>query len=158
MIRVVHQKEQQICKPYPLHIILTILIYIFNMNPIITEIKNAADGLMFISESDNPFEVISFDKPGSKVADHLKTLVKIAPDADPEIQTPEYFFRNMTRVNDGGDNKISAERFKALQSLLQHKLKNVQVYRFGTVQVHAFIIGELPDGSYDGLRTLLIET
>ncbi len=127
------------------------------MNPILTEIKKAADGLLFISESDHPLEVISFNKPAGSVADYLKTLTALNNNSPAETQTLEYFFRNMTRVNESDDN-ATAERFKKLQTLLNLKLKNIKVYRIGTIQVSSFIIGELPDGSYGGLRTLLIET
>lgn len=133
------------------------LIYFLNMNPILTDIKKASDGLLFISESEHPLEKITFLKPAGAVADYLKSISDKNNNTPAETQTLEYFFRNMTRVNEG-DDKATAERFKALETILKQKLKNIQVYRIGSVEVQAFIVGELPDGSYAGLKTLLIET
>ncbi len=131
---------------------------IYKMNSVITEIKKAAEGLLFLSESDHPFEIITFSKPNGSVEDHLKKLAK--KDSPVETQTLEYFFRNMSRINEGDDpeQQTTAKKFQQLQIILNKSLKNIMVYRIGSVQVDAFIIGELPDGSYAGLRTLLIET
>jgi hypothetical protein len=123
------------------------------MNPATTNIGTAADGLLFISES-VPIELAAADSP-------LPQLVLLAGTAAPvETQSLDYFFRNHTRadaaVPDG--EQATTQRFRALQAILQRTLTDIVVYRIGTVQVQAFIVGRLPDGRYAGLRTLLIET
>jgi hypothetical protein len=45
-----------------------------------------------------------------------------------------------------------------LQELLKQKLKDVQVYRIGSIQIDVFIIGQMKDGGYGGLRTKVVET
>lgn len=135
------------------------LLYTLLMNPGLNEIKESADGLLFISESDHPLELITFTKPAGSISDYLKKVSNKKDDAAVETQTLEYFFRNMARINEEDENsQNTARRFKQLQTVLQKNLKNIQVYRIGSVQVDAFIIGELPDGNYAGLQTRLIET
>ena len=77
-----------------------------------------------------------------------------------ETQTVDYFFRNMVKTYPGysEEQQATAQRFLKLQELLRQKLKDAQVYRIGSIQIDAFIIGRLQDGSYGGLRTKLIET
>ena len=111
-----------------------------------------------MSESDHPFEVVQLKS--KKVEKEIKQLAQKSADTTMETQTVDYFFRNMVKTYPGysADQQETAERFLKLRELLKQKLKEVQVYRLGSIQVDAFIIGKLQDGSYGGLRTKLIET
>lgn len=122
----------------------------------IEQIKQAADGLWFISESDYPLTLVTLSADAALPAD-LVSLTGKTGDPLVETQTLEYFFRNMVRTEPGANNE-TAQRFIALQNLLKEKLVDITVYRIGTIQVDAFIIGKLQYSSYAGLRTQLIET
>jgi hypothetical protein len=128
------------------------------MNKELREIADASKGLVFMSESDHPFEVVELKSNDPEK--EIRQLSGKMGDALLEKQTIDYFFRNMVKVypeySDG--QRTIAERFLKLQELLKQKLKDVQVYRIGSVQIDAFIIGELQDGTYGGLGTKLIET
>ena len=128
------------------------------MHKDLQEIADAAEGLVFMSESDHPFEVVQLKS--KKVEKEIKQLAQKSADTTMETQTVDYFFRNMVKTYPGysADQQETAERFLKLRELLKQKLKQVQVYRLGSIQVDAFIIGKLQDGSYGGLRTKLIET
>jgi len=56
------------------------------------------------------------------------------------------------------EQQQTAERFLHLQTILEQNLKDVKVYRIGSVQIKAYILGKLPDGIYAGLSTQLVET
>jgi hypothetical protein len=43
-------------------------------------------------------------------------------------------------------------------SVLKQELAGLKVYRVGSVQVDAYIIGKTADGKLGGLKTVLIET
>lgn len=119
------------------------------------EIVKAAEGLLFISESESPMEYITL--PSDKnLLGQLRSL-STHKDGKVETQTLPYFFRNMTRDLEGSDPAVT-EKFRQLQQVLERNLTDLHVYRIGEVQVDAFIIGKLPDGSYAGLKTHLIET
>ena len=128
------------------------------MNNDLDQIAKAAEGLLFISETDHPLEPIELQ--GNDIEKELERLTESNEGTSVETQTLEYFFRNMVRVypSYSGLQIQTAERFKSLQDLLQRKLKDVRVYRLGTIQIDAFIIGRLADGRYGGLRTKLVET
>jgi hypothetical protein len=128
------------------------------MHSQLQSIKEASEGLLFMSESDHPFEVIHFELANNTIEQHIQALAK--KDNPIEQQSLDYFFRNAIKVYPEADEtqKQMAQRYQSLQSLLQTSLKDVLVYRIGTVNIDAFIIGRLPDGTYGGLQTKLIET
>jgi hypothetical protein len=133
--------------------------YFYCMNTAMQEIQEAAAGLFFMSESDYPFEVIQL-APTSSIETELLQLANKPAGTIIEKTTLDYFFRNMTRIdsNATAEQHSIAARFNHLKETLQAKLSDVQVWRLGTIQVDAFIIGKLSDASYGGLRTKLIET
>lgn len=134
------------------------LTLVTHMNAQLDLIQKAADGLLFMSESDHPFEIVQFTLDASTVEQQLQVIAQ--KELRVEQQSLEYFFRNAIKEYPDANEpqKQTARRFKALQELLKSELKGVQVYRIGEIQIDAFIIGQLKDGTYGGLRTKLIET
>ena len=128
------------------------------MNATLAAIQQAADGLIFMSESDYPLEVVQLPAATDTIEEQLQVLTQ--KQGPLEQQSLEYFFRNAVKEypEASATQKQTAQRFQHLKELLQTTLPDVQVYRLGEVQVDAFIVGRLPDGSYGGLRTKLIET
>jgi hypothetical protein len=128
------------------------------MNAQLEVLQKAADGLLFMSESDYPFEVIQFTLNSKTIDQQLQEIAQ--KDQPVEKQSLEYFFRNAAKESPEANEseKQTARQYQALQELLRTELVDVQVYRVGEIQVDAFIIGQLKDGSYGGLRTKLIET
>jgi hypothetical protein len=129
------------------------------MNTELQQIQQAAQGLFFLSESDYPFEIVQLQKAGS-IENELLALANKPAGTAIEKTTLDYFLRNMTRIDPDASSEQhdTAQRFKHLQEILKEKLSDIHVYRIGHVQIDAFIIGKLKDGSYGGLRTKLIET
>ncbi|HVG41788.1 MAG TPA: nuclease A inhibitor family protein [Chitinophagaceae bacterium] len=129
------------------------------MHPDLQLIKEASDGLLYVSESDYPFEAVEFGEFTS-IEEKIIEITGQDPKVPVEKVTLEYFLRHMTRVDaEGPENqRQTAQRFIHLQQLLLQKLKDVVVYRLGTVQVDVFIMGRSTDNHYIGLRTKSIET
>ena len=71
-----------------------------------------------------------------------------------------YFFRNQVKVpfDATGEQKETAERFRQLLQVLSEELSDIAVYRIGAIEIDAYILGRLKDGSYGGLKTKVIET
>lgn len=124
------------------------------------KIRVASEGLLFMSESDYPFEVVELDTKNASVEDAIRRLSGKEAGTPIENQAPDYFFRNhvVTYPGEPESRAQTAQRFIQLKELLNTTLTNLQVYRIGSIQVDAFIIGQLPDGSYAGLRTKQVET
>src|SRR5215218_9347349 len=122
------------------------------MNKDLQQIQEASAGLLFISESDQPFEVVGFKS--NEIESEIRKAVQ-KPAATPiEEQAVDYFFRNMVKTYPGysREQEATALRFLKLKELLRQKLNDPRVYRIGSIQVDAFILGKLQDGTIGGLR------
>jgi hypothetical protein len=130
------------------------------MDPALEKIRSAADGLLFMSESDSPLEPLVLKSSAEGLQNELKTLCATDAVERIEVQDVEYFFRNQVKTYPGYNKEQTdrAARFVQLIKTLHDNLSDIKVYRVGTVQVNAFIIGKLKDGQYAGLRTKLVET
>lgn len=130
------------------------------MHPDLQQIQEAAEGLLYLSESDYPFEIFQLRRTISPIEDELKKIAGMSPKAPVEKTTLTYFFRNAVKIypEATSQQKDTAQRFLQLQNLLEEKMSGVEVYRIGTIRIDAFIIGKLADGTYGGLRTKVIET
>lgn len=128
------------------------------MHPDLEVITEAAKGLRYISESDHPMEPVQLHS--TNVEEALLELSGESNGANIEKQSVDYFFRNMIKTYPqySPEERKTAQQFSELLELLKQKLEDVEVYRIGTTQVHAFIIGKLENGTYAGLRTKLVET
>ncbi len=123
------------------------------------KLKQASTGLLFISETDAPFEIVSLQKNTPVDAQLLLQSKKTAGTAI-EKQDVDYFFRNMVKEYPSFTpaQKNTAQRFTALVKIIKETLHDVHVYRIGSVQVDVYIIGTLKDGTPAGLKTKLVET
>lgn len=130
------------------------------MNERLQKIKEASEGLLYRSESDYPFEMVQLKESSTSLEQELIRSSTNVKDAKVEQVSLEHFFRNMIKVypDASAEQEMMALKFKNLQDVLQHELQDVAIYRIGEVQVDAFIIGKLQDGTYAGLRTKIIET
>jgi hypothetical protein len=140
-------------------LVIPLLLHLCTMNQPIQEIKKASEGLLFISETDHPFEIVEL-KEGNNIEEMLLQLTGKAPGPPIETQTLDHFFRNHIKSyeTDTDEQKQNIRRFIQLKNVLNEHLSNIKVYRIGEVQVDAFIIGQLKNGKYAGLRTKLVET
>lgn len=102
------------------------------------QIMKAAGGLLYPSESDQPFEPVRWkDRPKF--------------DGDVHEQSLEEFFAELEKSEE-------AEKWRNLRNVIQTRLSPVNVYRVGEVRVDIFIVGKTRQGSWVGLRTQSVET
>jgi hypothetical protein len=125
-------------------------------------LKKATAGLLFMSESDNPFEIVSFpsDKLTALTPEAVVNAVGKTAGTKVEQQEIDYFFRNQTQdlPEHTADDKARTQRFRELVTLLKKQLNEVAVFRIGETQIEAYILGKMQEGNIGGLKTLLIET
>jgi hypothetical protein len=113
-------------------------------------ISDAIKGLLYPSESDEPFTL--FRWPGNSAPAAAAAIQKNAKlDAAPAEVSVADFFHALESTTD-------ADRFARLRAALQATLKNLQVFRIGEIQVAIFFIGRNATGDWAGVRTLSIET
>jgi len=129
-------------------------------NTITTQLSSACQGLLFLSESDAPFEVVHWSAQGEVTPAILLQLTEHPPDAPVEVVSVEDFFEVSTADEDWHDQeeRETVQRFQNLVSTLKQNLSNIQVYRVGSVSIDAYIVGVTDGGDWAGLATKLVET
>jgi len=120
---------------------------------IATQLKQASQGLLFLSETDAPFEVISWQTQEQLTQAKLLQLTNHPPDAPVEMQTIDEFFVIATAEEDwhDQDERETAKRFQNLVSILKQNLSQLQVYRVGSIDIDAYIVGVTDGGEWAGL-------
>lgn len=123
------------------------------------QIENAAQGLLFPSESDFPIEAFSYgeQEPSSKT---LLAQRGLSPDVPVEETTLASFFEGLVEASDDASeqDRVSAERFRTLMNVLEANLEDNRVYRVGTVDIEVFALGRTSSGVWMGVRTNVVET
>jgi len=87
-------------------------------------------------------------------------LVSAPANSRIEIRSLANFFARHTTTADPFDVETQKirPRYEQLIGTLERRLRDLQVYRLGTVAVTCYIAGFDGDGNLSGLRTIAIET
>lgn len=129
---------------------------------ILAELGRAADGLLYMSETDSALEPVRVvpEEGGEPSVPQLRRLAGLPADAPVEVFDVKRFFGNAVAEEDWkGEAEIAdARRFQNLVRVLNRELSGLRVYRVGEVRIHAYVLGRSPSGSWLGLSTLLVET
>ncbi|AFZ56858.1 nuclease A inhibitor family protein [Anabaena cylindrica FACHB-243] len=129
-------------------------------NTIIDQLKKATDGLLMMSESEYPFEVILWEEKEPLTTPKILQLKNHPQDSPIEEVELEYFFRNCAFEKEW-HNEIQKEEVKKFQILLQslkNNLNEIKVYRVGTISIDVYIIGKTSDKNSAGISTKVVET
>lgn len=129
---------------------------------LLEQLQAAAAGLLYISETEHPFEVVHLPhvQDSSMLAAALSEQPEVPENTEVETVALHDFFLPMTQeAPDAGEEERKAtQRFRELQELLEQNLQEAKVYRLGHRQIQAFILGQTATGDYAGLKTKLVET
>lgn len=112
-------------------------------------LKQASEGLLYPSESDEPFEAFMWNSTGADAAKEV--AARVPKGAKIQEQSLDAFFAELEQ----GDG---ADRFVKLRHVLESSLKEAKVYRVGEVEVDVYILGKLGPRQWAGIRTKSIET
>jgi hypothetical protein len=137
-------------------------------HPLRERLERAADGLVYSSEGDNPFEYVAADAPGgarSESAEELAAILAGREEGDRvEERSLDDFFKRHIETSDPYDSRAQAirPRYEALQELLRSSLSGVRVIRLtraaNRAVVRCFVVGRDRAGRIVGLATSAIET
>ena len=121
-----------------------------------TALETTSDGLLFMSETDAPFQLITATKADEKATakDFVKQQFNVPSDAPVKMVTLDKFFKNATADQDWyeAEEKANAKKFQALQKTIEEKLTDVQVVRVGKTEIAVYIVGKTPDGDWLAYR------
>ncbi len=125
-------------------------------------LKQATDGLLMMSESEYPFEVIFWSGQGKEPLTTQKILqLTNHPLSSPieEVEL-EYFFRNCAFDKEWHNEiqKAEVKKFKILLQTLKDNLNEIKVYRVGAINIDVYIIGKFSSEDLAGISTKVIES
>jgi hypothetical protein len=127
------------------------------------EVMAAAEGLVYTSESDRPFEW--FELPGAAAgwpygADEFARRAGAAAGAPVEERTLDRFFKPHIETVDPLDIRAQEirPRYEALKKLLATRLGEVRVFRIGRIEIDCYVVGDDGHGNLAGVRTVAVET
>lgn len=140
-------------------------------DPLRARLEAVADGLLFISEGDAPFEFFRLPAPpaedaagddagGPLTVEEFRAALGVGGDVRVEAVPLDRFFAGHVEDADPADPVMRRQvpRFRALRETLRRELSGVRVFRVGEVEVRAYVAGRAPDGGVAGLATTLYET
>ena len=136
------------------------IVSIFMNDPeLINQLKQAATGLLWLSESDYPFEIVCLEN----VTDIQSKLLKLTdsnPNTQVEVRELDRFFQEVTEAQDWYEEEEIAEcqRYQELVSILKTHLTDIKVYCLGETEINVYILGRTVSGSVVGLSTISVET
>jgi hypothetical protein len=128
---------------------------------IVQRFEDATAGLLMMSESDYPFQVLFWRRPGGLPdAVRLAQLTGENSTGPVEERTLDAFFAGATATQPeyGPEELATVERYRALVKLIRRDLRHVRVFRYGTIQIHAYVVGVTKSGDWLALATTQIET
>src|SRR5256885_15140490 len=126
---------------------------------ILQELKAASDGLLMMSESDYPFEVVRWDSHELSPA-HLRKMSGETDDAPVISDSVENFFRAATTEREGQrlEDRQTVRKFQRLLQTIKDNLEDIKVYKIGEINMPVYIVGRSPSGNWLGLSTRVVET
>ncbi len=127
---------------------------------LLEELKEATEGLTFMSESDYPVEVIHWAGVSEVNPEYLRQLTGLPADTPVEVTNIDEFFRVAASAAEWKSETelITARRYQALVRLLKESLADPKVYRVGEINMLIYIIGQNSTGGWSGVSTRIVET
>lgn len=124
------------------------------------QIKTAAEGLWYISESDAEIFPFTGSKADAVTKENLLVQIGKPPDTPIEERGFDEMLARFITIQDwfGDEEKANAEKFAALKSLLEKNLTDLKVFKVGKIEVEIYFVGLDADGSLAGIQTKATET
>jgi hypothetical protein len=125
----------------------------------IDRLTHATTDLLWSSESDYPFEIVTWEQG-----------IELTPDAlfsdldDPQLSIESIpltdLFAPVITVEDWYQEAelTLVDRYKALLQSIESSLSEVQVFRVGEIEIAVYIVGKTATGDVIGLKTYSTET
>jgi hypothetical protein len=125
---------------------------------LIEELETATKDLLWFSESEYPFKVFYWRNADFSI-DSLLHRYNYSPETKIVVKNCQSFFADAIREEDWYDETeiVETKRYQNLVNLMRQKLKNIQVYLLGEVEIDVYILGET-DEAIAGLSTKIVAT
>ena len=126
---------------------------------IIDRLKQATTDLLWSSESDYPFEIVTWELGVELTPTDLFSNIYDTDLAVESIPLIDLFEPVLTIEDWYEQSELDlVDRYTNLLDAINTNLSEVQVFRVGEVEIDIYIIGKTPTGDIIGLKTLSVET
>ena len=126
---------------------------------IIDRLKQATTDLLWSSESDYPFEIVSWELGIELTPSDLFSNIYDTDLAIESITLTDLFEPVLTIEDWYKQAELDlVDRYTSLLDSINTNLSEVQVFRVGEVEIDIYIIGKTPTGDIVGLKTRSVET
>src|SRR5262249_51918007 len=107
----------------------------------VSALKEASEGLLYMSETDEPFEVVHWGKAAGDLAGEVRRRAGAPAEAGMKEIALDKFFGNLTNPpHSDEDSEADAARYRKLVGVIREHLNNVRVFRAGKVNIDIHII------------------
>ena len=125
---------------------------------LITKLAQLTEGLLWLSESDYPFETVYLENI-DRIKNQLLELTNSNPETKIEIREIDSFFNRVIQEDNYDEYELEEyRRYQALIDFLKTHLHDVKVYRIGDCEIKVYILGQTESGAVAGLSTMVVET
>ena len=111
---------------------------------VLEQLKRATAGLLFMSESDYPFEVIHWEGVTELTQDFLCRLSGEPEDCQVEEMEVEDF--------------LLAEKYRNIVQVLEKNLAERKAYKVGRINMPVYVVGRSKRGNWLGVSTRVVQT
>jgi hypothetical protein len=125
---------------------------------IIDRLQQATADLVWTSESDYPFEVLTWNQDTELQPTAL--FKDLPPDTAIETTTLQDFFAPALQTEDwyGEEELATVDRYQKLIETIGSNLSDVVVFRVGKIEIAVYVVGKTLDRDLVGLKTQVVET
>ncbi len=115
-----------------------------NEQQIMEQLRRATEGLLFMSESDYPFEVIQWEGLPALTHDFLCRMAGEFDDCEVEEIEAEKF--------------LQAEIYRNIVTVLSQNLVEVKAFKVGRINMPVYVVGKSKRGNWLGVSTRVVQT
>jgi hypothetical protein len=130
------------------------------MDNITTSLQQLTKGLLYIGESEFPFEVMNLGHiKEAALLDYIERDYGSAGTIK-SITTPDFFDNYIYRLTASGDDIMmkDIDKYKMLQSFINQHFGHSMVYKYGATKVGVYIACTTKLGEVFVLKTFTVET
>lgn len=129
-------------------------------NQFVEQAQKLSEGLYYISETDAPISAFAGEKAQAVNAGEILRQTKSAMDAPVEERVFAEIFARLTKIQDwfGDEEKETAAKFGKLKEFLEKNLKDLKVFKVGTIQIKIYFVGLDAESRLMGIQTEAVET
>jgi Nuclease A inhibitor-like protein len=122
-------------------------------------LQQATADLLWMSESDYPFEVVTWER-GIELNPTALFPAVTSDEIAVETLTLTDFFAPAIAIEDwyAAEELAQVDRYKELLHAIESNLTEVQVFRVGEIKITIYIVGKTSEGDLVGLKTQAVET